>query len=179
MNSKTKAMRALSMFELGDLPKINITLTGDFGAVGVREYLNEVIDDAITNLVMAASDRIMAIDANAKVDMEMLMTKSDGRQDGLFAQKQREIRNEKSSPSRYKQAQRDSRLYAKAIDNPGKRVKVQRGLYVYSANGKEVYWINRNRKVPVNDCMAWNTGYADCGISGFTLGDVIAQINRQ
>lgn len=164
--NKTKAIIALSA--LDELPEINIALTGDFGAVGVRAYLNEVIDDAITELMEAAADRKAQLEANAKADMN-----------GLIAQKQREICNEKSSPARYKQAQRDSRLYAEAMDNPGKRVKVQRGLYVYSANGKEVYWIKRDRKVSANDCMAWNTGYADCGISGFTLGDVIARINRQ
>ena len=100
------------------------------------------------------------------------------KRDGLIAQKQREIYNEKSSPSRYKLAQRDSRLRAKAIDNPGKRVKVERGLYIYSANGKEAYWIKRDRRVAIGGSFAWNTGYADCGISGITLSNVIAQINK-
>jgi hypothetical protein len=73
MDKKQKAIKALSMFEIDELPEISVTISGEFGAVGVRDYLNEAIDNAISELIEGAMSRIIAMDEQAKADVAHLI----------------------------------------------------------------------------------------------------------
>lgn len=72
MDSKTKAIKALSMFKIDELPEMNVWVGGKSPAPSIKAFLEERLQDAINELVEAASDRIRGMDAQAKVDMDAL-----------------------------------------------------------------------------------------------------------
>ena len=70
MDSKAKAIKAMSMFEIDELPEMNMWVGGKSPAPSIKAFLEERLQDAINELVEAASDRIRAMDAQAAADVK-------------------------------------------------------------------------------------------------------------
>jgi hypothetical protein len=78
MNNKQKAIKALSCFEIEELPELSArVIVNKEMPTEVYRYLNNVIDQVITEVLDDAISRIQQLDAQAKADVDSLIVKKE------------------------------------------------------------------------------------------------------
>ena len=144
-DAKVKAIKALSVFEIDELPEMNVRVAGDAGAPFVKAFLEERLQDAINELVEAVHDRITAMDKQSAIDMAALRERDQDEHNRNMENAPKAVREGFALANKLAaRMDKINQSIETAIDEPGKKIKLENGVYFYSPDGITCYKIEKS-----------------------------------